>query len=255
MAGSPVARAALNQSSAELWLDTGASFSVIGSDVAVGADIWPVPGVTARATIGASGEGHSVDVQLGIIGRLGVGALMGSDTPVVILPEEELRFRILFVTIVHVDGLLGWDVLGHLRVTVDYPAASLAFEPSSPSAAGDRNLFWYGLPIVVGLTLEGRRLLLGVDTGAARSYLTPRGAAKLGAAGARSVDDATFMFGGARVRASRLPVLKAKPNTPTGLDGMLANDLFSLGTLVVDGDAGVLRLAPDRPRGATVQRN
>jgi predicted aspartyl protease len=242
MAGSPVATVDVNGHSRQLWFDTGASFSVLGAGTAGDSGVAAHPGISVKATIGASGEGHAVDAELGVVDHLRMGSFDREHVPVVLLPESELRFRILFVTLVHVEGIVGWDVLGHAHVEIDSPHATLTLRPAE-RARGARNLLWYGMPIVLASTSAGRRVVLGIDTGAFESYLTPHGAAKLGAGGGSAVDDVTLAVGGAMVRIDRLPV-RPMPRASEGLDGVLANDVFSKGVLVIDGDAGWLELRP-----------
>jgi hypothetical protein len=124
----------LGRRPATLWIDSGASFSVLASDVAQEARLRAVPGAAAHATVGSHGHGQRVPAKLGRMELLQLG----------------LDYRRRLVT------------LGPTR----------ALTP-------ERNLFWFGVPVVVGRSADRRRLHLGVDTGAKRSWLTARGARKL----------------------------------------------------------------------------
>jgi hypothetical protein len=247
-AGSPMVDAVINRHAASLWIDSGASFSVLSSDIAERASVHPVAGVAAQATIGTAGASKQVDARLGVVELLRVGPLRGEHLPFVILPERDLSFKLLFFTFLKVEGILGWNLLRQIHATIDYPHASVRLRPSQKSA-GERNLFWYSMPIAAATTADGKSFYLGVDTGARRSYLTPHGARKLRAISgdlvASSVSDVSFMLSGSAIYVSKMDV-RSMPRAPPGLDGVLANDILSKGTLDLDSPAGRIDFAAKR---------
>jgi predicted aspartyl protease len=247
-AGSPMVDVAFDDHPAKLWIDSGAGFSVLSSDVAERTGVRAIDGIGARASIGTSGPGKRVDARLSVVDSLQVGALRGEHVPFVILPESELSFQILFVTLLKVEGILGWNVLKQLDVTIDYPRASVRFHLPQASN-GERNLFWYGMPMAIASTADGRNFYLGVDTGASRSYLTPHGARKLhaidGTSDGSSVSEVSFVLSDTMIHVSKLSV-KSMPRAPAGMDGVLGNDVLSRGTLHLDSSAGRIDFTVDK---------
>jgi hypothetical protein len=100
-------------------VDTGASASLVTPRVArrLGLD----RGRSARA-IGAGGP---VDVSFSTVRVLKVGVVEVRDAPVVIMKlgpvNKVVRPRL--------HGVIGFDVLKHCRLTVDYPSGRLLLEP------------------------------------------------------------------------------------------------------------------------------
>ncbi|MBK8256489.1 MAG: retroviral-like aspartic protease family protein [Polyangiaceae bacterium] len=235
-AGSPMVDVTIQGYSAKLWIDCGANFSVLSSDVAERAGVHPVAGINATATVGTSGPGKQINAQLTLVNPFQVGALRGGHIPFVILSEKDLSLQILFLTFLKVEGILGWNLLRQVHLTVNYPQAFVRIGPSRKTTR-DRNLFWYGMPVAVATTVDGKNFYLGIDTGARRSYLTEHGARKLRGSldlsNVSSVSDVSFVLSGSAVYFSKMDI-KSMPRASRGTDGVLGNDVLSRGTLDID---------------------
>ncbi len=234
----PVVTASLAGRPESLWLDTAASLTVLSSDVAARAGVTPVSG-PLTGTMGDSGSGTRLTVRLGTIARLGLGPAVAGSVTTAIADQHDMQWKILFVTLMKVDGILGWNVLRDLDTTIDYPAARLLLRPPAP-AAGVRNLVWMERPLALASTMSGASLHLVVDTGAARSYLTPRGAHKLGfsARPGDTLHEVSVLLTGQQITFAALPVKTLRESVE--VDGLLGNDVFRQGTLRLRPSSGQL---------------
>jgi len=117
---------AINGRPVTLLLDTGASITMITPDAAEKAGATPPPGaITHRVTVVG---GRVIDVPVTRVRALGLSEYAVEDLDVVVFDALPHRSA--------VQGLLGYDVLRHFRVTVDREARQLVLEPVSQPGAG-----------------------------------------------------------------------------------------------------------------------
>jgi len=218
IAGGPVVATRVNQRTSELWIDSGSSMTVLSQAVAKDASVRMR--ARAVATFGASGDGEHVGVGVGLLDELTVAGGTVRHLPVALAGPDLMEFKILFITLVEVEGILGWDVLKSYDVTIDYARARLTLHQLMP-CQDEAPLIWFGLPIVRARAPDGQPLLLGIDTGASRSYLTNRGARKLGTAPGPK----TFFVGKTALTFQGI-ALKPSPRNDRVLDGVLGSDAF-----------------------------
>jgi hypothetical protein len=245
-AGAPIVPVSINGRPESVWLDSAATLTVLSDEVTARSGVSAATGPLA-GVVGDSGSGKPLSVRLGLIEQLGLGAAAARSATVAIADHRDLEFSLLFVTLMKVDGILGWNVLRDLDTEIDYPAARLTLRPPT-AAAGERNLLWLSHPIALATTADGRPLHLGVDTGARVSYLTPRGARKVNPSGeiGKSVRDVHIALSGREITFASMPVKTIRDSTI--LDGMLASDVFRQGTLRLRPSAGRIELGPSSAR-------
>jgi Aspartyl protease len=235
-------------------LDTGAFITVLSSRFAsdigvssvVAMGIQDVHGIAIQSSLARA------DVDLGGIGIQG--------HPVAVLDLGMLEFptgRMLeFPTgptsSVKVDGVLGWNAIRELRITLDNDRRVLLLEQPRRRATSSSEFVWVAKPFVRARAGNGLPLALYLDTAAERSLIAPALAAAAGfrygrdeailltgPSGTRQVQatmyaGALLHVGGARVRFRELlarPLLEP-------IDGVLGSDALTRGRVVIDFQAG-----------------
>lgn len=194
----------------------------------------------------ANSLGQSLPSSIHVLDSLQLGTLHVSHLPVMTQSLWGLN----------ADGLLGWDVLRHLELVIDYAARTITLsQPPAQSRSTVRNLLGGSRPMVVvrnGLT---NYLTLFLDTGSNELItLTPAGQAKL--TDGRPGHLLGFQLGvGGRVRISRQravkrvaiqaneytrTVRKLSIERPTEqiegvlIDGVIGSGFFRSGRLLLD---------------------
>jgi len=117
--GSLVVRVLLNQErSAQLIVDTGASMTVLSTDVALDLGIL---GTTETELLTVNTAGGTVQVNMNYLPSMAIGAAQASNVAVAIhdLPDVPE----------HIEGLLGMSFLKHFLVTLDSEHARLILRP------------------------------------------------------------------------------------------------------------------------------
>jgi hypothetical protein len=150
------------------------------------------------------------------------------------------------------DGVLGWNAIRELRITLDNDRRVLLLEQPRRRATSSSEFVWVAKPFVRARAGNGLPLALYLDTAAQRSVIAPalaaaagfrdgRGEAILltGPGGTRRVEatmyaGALLHVGGARVRFREL---QARPMLEP-IDGVLGSDALTRGRVVIDFQAG-----------------
>jgi len=156
----------------------------------------------------ASGHGAAGEVHVTLAGAAAVA--VGEME----IPEVELAIADLGVIAqavrAHLDGVLGYSFLRHLRLTIDYAAHSLTLSrgdgAAEPGPAGDAIPFRISDPakplvVVPGRANDARDLALVVDTGASICVISPGMADDLGLS-TREIGPLTGGGGGGKIAAS-----------------------------------------------------
>ncbi|APV50337.1 hypothetical protein BWI17_11925 [Betaproteobacteria bacterium GR16-43] len=253
----PVVPTRVNQVGAMLGVDTGAGLTVIGSELANAAGAKRLGARTGARD--AHGEG--VGVELAIV-DLEVGGIRIERHPVLVIDSARLRFKVAGVQIAGFDGVLGWNALSRLRMTIDNAQHTVTFERSTALPRADGDLFWIGEPYVRARAPNGLPLALFLDTGASRTALAaPIAAAAglrdgekkttvvMGAGSSRTVEvtvyrNAALHVGGARVAFGELQSIEPRSSAYAVRDGVLGADMLASGTIVVDPPARLLLITP-----------
>lgn len=169
----PVVEAEVNGFRQDFMIDTGASFSVLASDVARQCGVLPIridPAESGTASI------FKIGIVAAIIDSLRIGDIVVRNHPVLIIDERDLELRFPFKTILEIDAILGWNFIQNLRIQLDMPNRRIMFERSEPLEIVENNFFWAGLgqPMVRLQASDGTRLNFLLDLGSNQIYLTGR---------------------------------------------------------------------------------
>jgi len=208
-------------------------------------------GVAMRALLA------TVDVDLGGIRIQG--------HPVAVLDVAMLEFPTGPTSSVEFDGILGWNAIRKLRITLDNDRRVLLLEPPRRGATSRNEFVWVGKPFVRAGAGNGLPLNLYLDTATARSVIAQAlaGAAGFrdghdeailvaGAGGTRRVQATTYAgailhVGGRRVRFRELLARPLRGSPPLGpIDGVLGSDALTRGRVVIDFQAGEFSISGAR---------
>ena len=246
------------------WLDTGSSMTMLASDVARDLNIVPlIPDTLEIVT--STGR---VTAHPSLIPEMQIGELLVRNAPTMIVDESMMRMREPTIeqgARVKIDGIIGFDIIRHLDLEVDYGESTLQLRnPATSRHSADRNMFWVGLPVVRITTTDGILLQFGLDTGAQLTFVTETLLYKLGLQAARVESRRVGGLGGEiSLRASVLPDLRvlvrgfpmllkgALVRAPVyqvlaSLDGVLGGDVWHIGIVRIDMTNGIF--AVRRPK-------
>ena len=170
--GTPVITVRINGRPHEFWLDTGASMTLLSSDVAIEAGAK----LAAADTLALGVVGGHIEARAVYLDSLSIGPVQVRGLGAAIVNPENLRFDQRIENGVRrqirIDGMIGTDVLRHLDVVLDAGAETITIRRPRRTAVLTRNLFWVGYPVVRLVTREGLPMLFGLDTGAEATYVT-----------------------------------------------------------------------------------
>ncbi|HEV7990199.1 MAG TPA: aspartyl protease family protein [Gemmatimonadaceae bacterium] len=269
--GTPVITVSINGHPQDFWLDTGASMTLLSSDVAVDAGIK----LAARDTLALGVVAGHIEARAVYIDSLSIGPVVVRGLGAAIVSPDALRFdeRLGGSSAAHplarpIAGMIGTDVLRHLDIVLDAGAETITIRRPRHKPAATRNLFWIGYPVVRLVTRDGRPLLFGLDTGAEATYVTStlleklpktRVAARrmtLSGIGAEKKEtswvarDVPLSDGSYAIAFRNVPVLPAQRWTFVDFDGVIGSDValatrmhldFTNGVFDIRGSAGPKR--------------
>ena len=257
--GTPMIRVRINGNYYDFWLDTGSSMTVISSAVAADARI---AALSQDALVVRTFAG-SAPVRAASVARVEIGSVVIVNCPAVIIDDALMYLRTSAQGVpprgLHVDGIIGWDTLRQLDLTMDYEGGQLTIaEPVLRSGGADagRMLAWVGKPLVEVATKSGAKLHFMLDTGAQSTFLNATvvdkagasmkksdirvfGIAKTGRQTDRVVPSLALNVGGKSLRLQDVivygPVLSSLINS----DGILGSDVARFGPIHIDATNGV----------------
>lgn len=150
-------RVEINGQPGRFLLDTGFSRSLITPEFAQRA---AVPGVKAKVNLIDSNQKDRA-ATMGVAANLQFCGVTALHVPVVISSVGMLRQIDR-----RVDGVIGWDLLQEMDLTLDFVARRMAVrEPVDPAPPGPHNLVGRKTPVLTVLSAEGKPLDLFLDTG------------------------------------------------------------------------------------------
>jgi predicted aspartyl protease len=254
--GMPLVEVRVNEARQIFVLDTGAIMTILSESTARRAGVERIGTVTAP---GHTSTSHHVEVAPGVADKIELGGLELLGHPVAILRDRDLQIKLAGIAILEIEGIIGWPVFRDLVVELDYAGGWTTFrEPvvdpdPVPHADPARNLVWLGYPLVIGHSVDGRPLFLGLDTGASASHLRDpiveklglivreggRGVA-LGAGGTepipnRTVQDFALIIGRWQFRFPEISIRgRIRSTVLVKADGKLGSDLLADAKVVVD---------------------
>jgi predicted aspartyl protease len=171
--GTPVISIRIGKRNYNFWLDTGSSMTMLASDVARDLNVVPLlPDTLEMVT--STGR---VNAHPALLPQFQIGHVLVRNAPTMIVDESLMQMREPTPTELaskfKIDGIIGFDVIRHLDLEVDYGNRLLRLQnPATSRRESDRNIFWVGLPVVRLTSDDGVPLHFGLDTGAGQTFVT-----------------------------------------------------------------------------------
>ena len=169
--GQPFVHVEISGKSYRFILDTGAQFSTISRKVAekCGIQSIAVPETDSESTFS----------NPGIVTRIELGNAEIENVPVMIIDSKNLDVKLLgLVTLMKIDGIIGWPQLKNLRLEFDRVHDILKIGRSEEANAQEGNFFYYVGPVIKATASNGSPLLFLFDSGKGYTSLYSRGARK-----------------------------------------------------------------------------
>jgi hypothetical protein len=225
-------------------IDTGTSMTTLGSSFADELD------VRGRQPAGNAidGTGRLLPVEVGVLLDFDIGDIHIGSVPVSVVDDQALRLRDFYGGPERVPrGVLGLDLLGFVRLTVDPERQSVTLERARglPLAQSVQCVRADGR-CLVPVSVEGVRLWFVLDTGASHSSLSEAGLQRLpggesravpafrrvrtvvgGTVSVREVRDLVLRCSEARFVGVALPVVPRGDSASFPVHGVLGVDLLS----------------------------
>lgn len=258
--GTPIVMVQVNGNTHYFWLDTGATMTLLASDVAAACDVKPM---TTDTLAIAAAEGR-IAARPAVANVVRIGEVTIRNLPVAILAPSALRLdrRVANGRIVPVklDGVIGSDVLRRLSVVLDMGGGTMSLARPASRGPRDRTLVWIGYPVVRLMTRTGRPVLFGLDTGADSTIVTdawmdrtpdPELSMAVGrvdalgathAGGLPVLERVTVGDGDYVLRLHSVPVVPERRQTFVTLDGVLGADVLAHATLHMDMTNGIFAI-------------
>lgn len=229
--------------------DTGADHTVVSESFAKASGVRALS--DESTTIGTP---NSFDVMAGFgeIPEMRLGSVVVRNIPVLVFPDESLRFGIA-PDIDENDIILGWPLISKLRFEINLSESSYkALEPPESTDPARGNLFWFGYPGLKVAASNGQSLLFGFDAGADESNLKPGIFKKVDLAIARQdtigymtaggldtmyvdvVDEFSFLLDGYHITKPDVEVHKDADFYFLMQDGLIGADIFRGNTVIID---------------------
>jgi len=150
------------------WVDTGAGLTVLSSKVAEKCKISMSANRDASTT---AATGKKLSIGYGVIDSLRFGPVRVFNHTCLVIDHKQLEFKVAGITVLKIDGIIGWNLLQELAVTIHRHPNTILFAPSEGPATGNPNFIWMSYPLVTCTDSTGNPLLFGFDTGASSSSL------------------------------------------------------------------------------------
>lgn len=250
--GTPIVEVTINGYKARFFVDTGAGMTVVSSDVAEACGLIPLGDQDIEAQAATA---QNIGINAASISDLRFGGINVKNHPAIIIDSENLKFKLLGIfTIVNIEGIIGWNLLQKMGITIDYRNSQIEFYDAgtNPKNHSGNNMFWLGYPVVKLRSGDGSGVLFGLDTGANTSSIREKIINRfslsyseheitLGSAGgfvdimAKKVDSLKlFLNSGKSILFKDIDTHPLEPASVITLDGILGSDLFDECVVEID---------------------
>ena len=263
ISGVPMIKVLVNGVEQTFWIDTGAEFTVLSSDIAEECGVNLL--IDEASKVGTSTD-KKIDLWPGMIEELKIEDLVFENHPTFIISKEDLEFRLFKIfKILKIDGILGWNAIQNLKLEIDYANGSVTFQKPELDQQEERNFHFFTQPFVTVSDTTGIPLQVFMDTGAnTTSLYEPSYAifdtssaeitrAKVGGAGGFQdvtkllLRNQSLILGTTRLDFAELNGKSPKGDAKEGFilyDGILGSDIAQNSVLVLDFQNGRCELKP-----------
>ncbi len=161
-ANTPIIEVQLNGKTKRFIVDTGFTLSAVSAEIAEECGI--IKGKNSLPIIDANSSIKQKGTFTGYIQNLNIGGLQISNHPVFV--SDNLKLKLLGITLHKIDGVIGWNLLQKLRVEIDYKNKNVLLCKSQKIVINKGLIMGIGSPFIVAKSMNGRKLFLHFDTGA-----------------------------------------------------------------------------------------
>lgn len=267
--GTPVVTVRINGRSHEFWFDTGASMTLISTNIAREAGVL----LASQDSLALGVIAGHIPARAVYVDSLGIGGVMVRGLAAALVNQDALRLDSRdekgVKTSVRIDGVIGTDIMRHLDLVLDAGDETITIRRPARDPRAQRNLYWMGYPVVRLVTRDGQSVLFGLDTGAEATYVTTSLlrklpstpiAARLGSLSglgterqrtewvARSV---SLSDGDYAMELRNIPVAPERRWTFVTVDGVIGSDVALASRMHLDFTNGVFDVR--RPEGPLVK--
>ncbi len=166
-------------------IDTGTSMTTVSASFAAELEVKG----TRPAGVARDGTGSDLPVQVGVLTQFSIGDIKLGAVPVLVVDDAALQLRDLFGGASRVPrGVLGLDLLGTCRLTLDPERQSIVLEvPRGLPVEQSVQCVRFDGMCLVPVFFEDVRMWFVLDTGASYSSLSETGIGKLRGGAERAV--------------------------------------------------------------------
>lgn len=263
ISGVPKIKVLVNGIEQTFWIDTGAEFTVLSSDIAKICGVNPLTETASK--VGTSTD-KKINIWPGMINELKIENLVFKNHPVFIIGKEDLEFRLFKIfKILEIDGILGWNAIQNLKLEIDYSNGLVTFQKPKKDQYEQKNFHYLTQPFVTVSDTSGNPLQFFMDTGAdvtslydpAYTFFDTSSAeisnAKVGGAGGfqtvkqLKLKDQSLVLGKTRIDFATIEGKSPMGDTEEGFisyDGILGSDIAQDRILILDFQNGWCELRP-----------
>jgi aspartyl protease len=260
--GTPTVRVRIAGKDYQFWLDTGSSMTVLSSEVADATRT----AILSDDTLTVATFAGVAPARAALLTKMEIGSIVITNSPAIVIDSRLMRIKGTAEGVpwmgVPVDGIIGWDVIRHLDVLLDYANRKVTLrKPDDLGTTGTptQNLKWVGKPFIQVVTKAGVTLHLTLDTGAQTSFLNGAvlkkaqviatssnarayGIARTGGRPAQAVAALSVDVGGRSIVLKDLIVYNPAGSSLINCDGILGSDIAQFGTVRIDATNGLFSL-------------
>lgn len=263
ISGVPMIKVLVNGIEQTFWVDTGAEFTVLSSDIAKKCGVMSI---TESATKVGTSTDAKIDLWPGVIDELKIEDLVFENHPVFIINKDNLEFHLFKIfRLLKIDGIIGWNAIQNLTMRIDNPNETLTISQPVLEKKPSRNFHYLTQPFVTVYDTTGNPMAFFLDTGANTTGIYPPAYAyfdtsnaeitggKIGGAGGmqsvkfHTLKDQSFILGDTRID---FPKLSGKPSLGDDDEGfvqyygIIGSNLARDGVLVLDFKNGWCEVIP-----------
>lgn len=166
--GLPHVKVNINGKEYDFVFDTGAQTSLISDEIAEECGIKLIASIDSALT-GSTDDKSTLNLSIANSIRLGNASFKNS--PIMIVDHNLMKFKFLFITWFSFDGLIGWNLIKKMDITMDYKNEKMYIRKPVKQTNPPNNMFWLSDPVVKAKTPSGLDLNIFFDSGAMDSHV------------------------------------------------------------------------------------
>lgn len=258
----PVVEVQINGKKKYFIVDTGVSISAVSSEVAKECGI--LQGSSTLGMRDANNVLKKSTASPAYIKELKINNLNILNHPIFV--SDNLKLKILGITVYKIDGIIGWNLLQKLKVRIDYQNRNILLSRSEKKNQNREMLNGIKSPFITATATNGNKLFLHFDTGASGIVLSDNAKKKLEQKVSSEktvtsfgvnknlkekegvIEDFEFFIGNYILNLSEISVSKIDVSSGNliQLNGRIGNSLFLNGVISFDYQNGIFEYSESK---------